>query len=62
MYYGTASKKADGKVQCVEIIFGDTRQGAAMIFYPEANVIFKAKIDMRSGTPAYKRVPVFVFA
>jgi hypothetical protein len=24
-------------------------------------VIFKAKIDMRSGTPAYKRVPVFVF-
>jgi molybdopterin-dependent oxidoreductase alpha subunit len=51
-----------GKLENVEIIFGDTRQGAAMMFYPEVNVIFKAKIDMRSGTPAYKRVPVFVFA
>jgi molybdopterin-dependent oxidoreductase alpha subunit len=51
-----------GKLENVEIIFGDTRQGAAMMFYPEVNVIFRAKIDMRSGTPAYKRVPVFVFA
>jgi hypothetical protein len=33
----------------------------AIVFYPEVNVIFKAKIDMRSGTPAYKRVAVFVF-
>jgi anaerobic selenocysteine-containing dehydrogenase len=37
-----------GKLENVEIIFGDTRQAAAMMFYPEVNVIFRAKIDMRS--------------
>jgi hypothetical protein len=26
------------------------------------NVIFKAVVDARSGTPAYKRVPIFVYA
>lgn len=45
----------------VEVIFGAIRQGAAMMFYPEVNVIFTAKIDQHSGTPAYKRVPVFVY-
>ncbi|TVP67227.1 MAG: oxidoreductase, partial [Nodularia sp. (in: Bacteria)] len=49
-----------GKLEDVEIICVDIRAGAAMMFYPEVNVIFKAKIDQRSGTPAYKRVPVFV--
>ncbi|MDB9305270.1 FdhF/YdeP family oxidoreductase [Nodularia spumigena CS-591/12] len=50
-----------GKLENVEIIRGDIRPGAAMMFYPEVNVIFKAKIDQLSGTPAYKRVPVFVY-
>ncbi|MDB9374516.1 FdhF/YdeP family oxidoreductase [Nodularia sphaerocarpa] len=50
-----------GKLENVEIICGDIRPGAAMMFYPEVNVIFQAKIDQRSGTPAYKRVPVFVY-
>ncbi len=50
-----------GTLENVEIICGDIRAGAAMMFYPEVNVIFKAKIDQRSGTPAYKRVPVFVY-
>ncbi|WP_414549861.1 FdhF/YdeP family oxidoreductase [Anabaena sp. CCY 0017] len=50
-----------GKLEDVEIICGDIRAGAAMMFYPEVNVIFKAKIDQISGTPAYKRVPVFVY-
>jgi hypothetical protein len=31
------------------------------MFYPEVNEIFKAKIDKRSGTPAYKRVPIIIF-
>jgi hypothetical protein len=31
------------------------------MFYPEANAIFSAKIEQRSGTPAYKRVPVYVY-
>ncbi len=50
-----------GKLEQVEIIYGTIRSGAAMMFYPEVNAIFKAKTDPRSGTPAYKRVPVVVY-
>ncbi|MBW4528067.1 MAG: FdhF/YdeP family oxidoreductase [Phormidium tanganyikae FI6-MK23] len=50
-----------GKLEQVEIIYGTIRSGAAMMFYPEVNAIFKAKVDPRSGTPAYKRVPVVVY-
>ena len=51
-----------GKMENVEVIYGAVRQGAALMFYPEVNVIFKARIEKRSGTPAYKRVPAFVYA
>jgi anaerobic selenocysteine-containing dehydrogenase len=51
-----------GKMANVEVIFGAVRVGAALMFYPEVNAIFNAKIEMRSGTPAYKRVPAFVYA
>jgi molybdopterin-dependent oxidoreductase alpha subunit len=51
-----------GKMEQVEIIYGAVRSGAALMFYPEVNAIFKARIEKRSGTPAYKRVPVFVTA
>ncbi len=51
-----------GKLDNVEIIYGAVRQGAALMFYPEVNVIFKAKTEPRSGTPAYKRVPVMVYS
>ncbi|KGF73725.1 oxidoreductase [Neosynechococcus sphagnicola sy1] len=50
-----------GKLEQVEIIFGEIRQGAALMFYPEVNAIFQARIDARSGTPAFKRVPVVVY-
>ena len=45
----------------IEIIYGDVRQGAALMFYPEVNVIFNAPVDSRCGTPAFKRVPVCVY-
>ncbi|WP_199192069.1 FdhF/YdeP family oxidoreductase [Chlorogloea sp. CCALA 695] len=51
-----------GKLENVEVIYGSVRQGAALMFYPEANAIFKARIDVRSGTPAFKRVPAIVYA
>jgi molybdopterin-dependent oxidoreductase alpha subunit len=51
-----------GQLDGIEIIFGEVRSGAALMFYPEANVLMKARIEPRSGTPAYKRVPVAVFA
>ncbi|BAG05246.1 oxidoreductase alpha subunit [Microcystis aeruginosa NIES-843] len=50
-----------GKLENIELIFGPIREGVGFMFYPEANVLFKAKIDPRCGTPAYKRVPVWVF-
>jgi molybdopterin-dependent oxidoreductase alpha subunit len=56
------SVKGDaGKLENVEIIYGAIRVGAAMMFYPEVNAIFKANIDLQSGTPAYKRVPIVVY-
>ncbi len=50
-----------GQLENVEIIYGTIRKGAALMFYPEVNVIFSAKIDPRCGTPAYKRVPVAIY-
>lgn len=50
-----------GQLDNIEIIYGDVRLGSALMFYPEANVLMKARIEPRSGTPAYKRVPVVVF-
>ncbi|NJM63207.1 MAG: hypothetical protein HC849_28380 [Oscillatoriales cyanobacterium RU_3_3] len=51
-----------GKMENVEIIYGPIRTGAAFMFYPEVNAIFKAQTEVRSGTPAYKRVPILVHA
>ncbi|MGB3613566.1 MAG: molybdopterin dinucleotide binding domain-containing protein, partial [Elainellaceae cyanobacterium] len=49
-----------GKLENIEIICGAVRRGAALMFYPEANVLMTGKIDPKSQTPAYKRVPVLV--
>jgi anaerobic selenocysteine-containing dehydrogenase len=49
------------KLENVEVIYGAVREGAALMFYPEVNVIFQARTETRSGTPAYKRVPVVVY-
>lgn len=51
-----------GKLEDVEVILGPVRQGAALMFYPEVNAIFKARTETRSGTPAFKRVPAVVYA
>lgn len=49
-----------GQLDQIEVICGAVRRGAALMFYPEANVLMKGHIDPKSQTPAYKRVPVFV--
>lgn len=49
-----------GKLDNIEIISGAVRQGAALMFYPEANILMKAVTDPKSHTPAYKRVPVLI--
>ena len=51
-----------GALENVEIIPGEIREGAALMFYPEVNAIIRAVIDSRSGTPAFKRVSVLVRA
>ncbi|MBE9153794.1 FdhF/YdeP family oxidoreductase [Cyanobium sp. LEGE 06113] len=49
-----------GSLEAVEIIPGEIREGAALMFYPEVNVLMTPRVDPRSGTPAFKRVPVLV--
>ena len=49
-----------GLLEHIEIIPGSVRSGAALMFYPEANVLMRAETDPGSGTPAFKRVPVLV--
>ncbi|MEB3255139.1 MAG: molybdopterin dinucleotide binding domain-containing protein [Synechococcaceae cyanobacterium] len=44
----------------IEVIPGSIRRGAALMFYPEANVLMHAVVDPQSGTPAFKRVLVLV--
>jgi molybdopterin-dependent oxidoreductase alpha subunit len=51
-----------GALEDIEVIPGSIRRGAALMFYPEANVLMRPIIDAASGTPAYKRVPVLVRA
>jgi len=51
-----------GRLEAIEIIPGEIRAGAALMFYPEANGLMRAVCDPRSGTPAFKRVPVLVRA
>jgi len=49
-----------GSLEAIEVIPGTIRRGAALMFYPEANVLMRAEVDPVSGTPAFKRVPVLV--
>ena len=49
-----------GALEAIEIIPGSVRQGAALMFYPEANVLMRSVKDPDSGTPAFKRVPVLL--
>ncbi|MDV3000889.1 MAG: putative oxidoreductase [Chroococcopsis gigantea SAG 12.99] len=50
-----------GELENVEVIYGAVRAGAGLMFYPEVNVIFRGTMEVRSGTPAYKRVPVIIY-
>jgi len=49
-----------GTLEAIEVIPGAIRRGAALMFYPEANVLMRPEVDPVSGTPAFKRVPVLV--
>jgi molybdopterin-dependent oxidoreductase alpha subunit len=48
------------QLENIELIYGQVRRGAALMFYPEVNVIFNPPKETRCGTPAFKRVPVVI--
>lgn len=50
------------KLENIEIIPGAIREGVTFMFYPEANCLFSANLDPDSGIPAFKRVPIAVYA
>ncbi len=50
------------KLENIEIIPGAIREGVAFMFYPEANCLFSANLDPDSGIPAFKRVPIAIYA
>jgi len=49
-----------GAIEQIELIPGSIRQGTALMFFPEANVLMRASVDPACGTPAFKRVPVLL--
>lgn len=51
-----------GQLEEIELIPGSIRQGAGLMFFPEANVLMRGISDPECGTPAFKRVPVLVRA
>ena len=49
-----------GRLENIEVVIGDIRQGVVAMYYPEANVLIKGNIDPRSKTPAFKSAPVWL--
>lgn len=45
-----------GRLEEIELIPGSIRRGAALMFFPEANVLIGGSKDPESGTPAFKRL------
>lgn len=49
-----------GQLENIEVFISDIRPGVAAMYYPEANVLIKSRIDGRSRTPAFKSAPIKV--
>jgi molybdopterin-dependent oxidoreductase alpha subunit len=47
-----------GSLDNIELVEGKIRAGSVAMFYPEANILIKARIDSRSKTPSFKSAPV----
>jgi molybdopterin-dependent oxidoreductase alpha subunit len=51
-----------GKLENIEVVVGDIRNGVAAMFYPESNVLISARLDPQSKTPAFKCAPIWIEA
>ncbi len=49
-----------GSLENIEIVYGQIKAGTVAMFYPESNVLIKARIDARSKTPSFKSAPVTI--
>lgn len=49
-----------GRMDGIEVVVGDIRQGVVAMFYPESNVLIKGHLDPRSKTPAFKSALVHI--
>lgn len=58
---GLADIRSDqGRMDAVTVYAFDIPRGAAMAYFPEANVLTSTAIDPRSKTPAFKSTPVWI--
>lgn len=49
-----------GTMENIEVVVGAIREGVVAMYYPESNVLIRANVDPKSGTPAFKSAPVWV--
>jgi molybdopterin-dependent oxidoreductase alpha subunit len=49
-----------GSMDNIEVVEGNIRAGVAAMFYPESNVLIKARVDERSKTPSFKSAPIWI--
>lgn len=49
-----------GKLDNIEIFVSEIKSGTVAMYYPEANVLIRPRIDSRSRTPAFKSAPVTI--
>lgn len=49
---------ATGTMTAVKVKPFDIRQGNAMVYYPEANVLVPRAVDKKSRTPGFKSIPI----
>ena len=49
-----------GSLDNIEVVVGDIAPGTVAMFFPEANLLLKGRVDKRSRTPAFKSAPVSI--
>lgn len=49
-----------GRLDNIEVVYGNIKPGVVAMFYPEANVLLKGVTDPRSKTPNFKSAPVWI--
>jgi molybdopterin-dependent oxidoreductase alpha subunit len=51
-----------GEMDNIELFIGRISKGSAAMYFPEANVLIRARLDPLSKTPAFKSAPIWIEA